>query len=119
MDKERNKTGGRQKGVTNKASSQLRGMITQFLHENWQQLQRDFKSKRMHPRDRLAFIEKLLKFVVPTMASTNATIDLKNQLEALSDQDLQKVINTIIGQTSDELPDEQDFTNQNGFQTHN
>ena len=100
MDKNRNKTGGRQKGTSNKASNQLRGMITDFLHENWQQLQRDFKSKKLHPRDRLAFLEKLLKFAVPALASTDSTVELKTQLESLSEEDLDKVVGMIVGQAA-------------------
>lgn len=102
MDKERNKTGGRQKGTANKASSQLRGMITDFLHENWQQVEEDFKDPKLHPRDRLAFIEKLLKFAIPTLASTDATVELKSQLESLSEEDLDKVVGMIVGQSAGE-----------------
>lgn len=105
MDKERNKTGGRQKGTTNKVSGQLRGMITGFLLENWKQVETDFKDTALHPRDRLAFVEKLLKFAVPALSSTDSTVELKSQLESLTDEDLDKVVGMIIGQP-DEAPAE-------------
>lgn len=95
MDKNGSKTGGRIKGTPNHTTKQLKGMVVDFLNENWAQLQKDFKSKKMHPRDRLAFLEKLLKYAVPVMASTKGSLDIKTELEKLSDAHLDQVIERL------------------------
>lgn len=98
MDKEGNKTGGRIKGTPNKTTGQLKSLVNDFISENWAQVQKDFKSKRLHPRDRLFFVEKLLKYSVPIMGSTNTSLEIKKQLESLSDADLDKVVNMVLQQ---------------------
>ena len=56
---------GRPKGIPNKTSKELREAINLIVSKNIQKLEADIKS--LEPRDRLMYIEKLLKYVVPPM----------------------------------------------------
>lgn len=81
---------GRPKGTKSKATAELKERISSFLDGNFETLIRDFK--KLEPKDRLMFYEKLLKYALPTMQSTKADI----QLEKLSDEQLDIIINKLI-----------------------
>lgn len=57
------KKGGRQKGTPNRITSELRGKIKDFLFDNWQTIESDFKN--LEPEKRILLFEKLLKYVLP------------------------------------------------------
>jgi hypothetical protein len=76
---------GRPKGVKNKSSEQLRRTISRFISGNLTRLQSDFEALKT-PRERLAFIEKMLKFILPPP---------QDELTRLSDQDLDRLINKL------------------------
>jgi hypothetical protein len=85
---------GRPTGTPNKATKPLRETITDFVSNNWQQVENDFKV--LEPKDRLLFFEKLLKYSLPTLQAINVTSDLEKQLEGLSDEQLETLMNKIL-----------------------
>lgn len=54
---------GRPAGKPNKTTDELRTMVQNFIDDNLPTLQTDFDS--LEAKDRLAFIERLLKHVLP------------------------------------------------------
>lgn len=102
MEKKRQKFGGRKPGSANKTSKELKSFITQFIGDNWSQVELDFKNKKMHPRDRLNFIERLLKYAVPIMGSTKGSLDIKSDLEKLNDEQLDLIIQRLIEKQADD-----------------
>jgi len=78
------KTGGRKKGVPNKTTEELRSMVQLFIENNIERLQTDFDL--LEPKDRLNFIERLLKMVVPAPIS---------DLSQLSESDLDTLIDKL------------------------
>ncbi|MBT3384399.1 MAG: hypothetical protein HN778_03015 [Prolixibacteraceae bacterium] len=67
------KTGGRELGTPNKLTSELRKRISEFLTDNWEQIENDFID--LEPEKRIALFEKLLHYSLPRLQAT--------QLEAI------------------------------------
>ncbi len=84
------KTGGRTTGTKNKVTADFREKINSFLSKNWEQVQHDFNV--MEPKDRLQFLEKLLKYSVPVLSAVSAIVEY----EKMSDEDLELLVNKII-----------------------
>ena len=78
---------GRPKGIPNKTTTEIRNLLQEFISCNMENLQSDFES--LEPRDRLAFLEKALKFVLPTRFME------VNDLDQLSDEQLNKIIEEL------------------------
>lgn len=68
----RGRMGGRKKGTPNKATADLRTSINNLIADNWEQVQKDLNA--LEPKDRLMFIEKLLRYVVPQESNMNAQL---------------------------------------------
>jgi len=68
---------GRPKGSPNKSVEEVRNLVQQFVENNLETLQADFD--QLEPKDRLLFLERLLKHVLP-----NPIVSL----EQLSESDL-------------------------------
>ncbi len=83
------KTGGRQKGTPNKATTEMRTWLKDFLDNNQAQIEKDFKA--LEPAQRLQMFERLLQYTLPKMQSVNASIDLNT----LSEAQLDTIINEI------------------------
>ena len=67
---------GRPAGIPNGTTAELRTFIQQFINGNLDTIQADYNT--LEPKDRLAFIEKLLKYVVPRqMDATVQAFDIK------------------------------------------
>lgn len=81
---------GRPKGSPNKATRDLRQWINGFIESQTDQIQRDWQ--QLEPKDRITLFEKLLKYSLPTLQATNLTTDL----EKLSDEDLDRIVNEIL-----------------------
>ncbi len=84
-----NNPNGRPKGVPNKATTDLRQWITNFLEENREQIQQDWKS--LQPKDRIVLFEKLLKYALPTLQS----VQVETEFDRLPDDQLQTIIDSL------------------------
>ncbi len=60
---------GRPKGTPNKITAELREIISDFLIENWPQIEKDFKV--LDPEKRVALYEKFMQFTIPRMQSVH------------------------------------------------
>jgi len=69
-----NNPAGRPTGTPNKVTKELRERISDFLSENWEQIEKDFKT--LPPQQRAMLFEKLLQFTLPRL-QTIQTPDLK------------------------------------------
>ena len=59
----KNRNNGRKPGSVNKTTQAIRNVLKDFVFNNIETLQADFDS--LEPKDRLSFIEKLFKHVLP------------------------------------------------------
>ncbi len=75
------KTGGREQGTPNKLTSDLKNRINDFLNENWDQVEKDFKI--LEPEKRVLLFEKLLSYTLPKMQTVqmDATLNKPNVIE--------------------------------------
>ena len=74
---------GRPKGSPNRTTEELRSLLKQFIDSNLDQLQADFD--KLDPKDRLAFLDRIIKHVLPPVPP-------ENLLEGMSDEDLEKLV---------------------------
>lgn len=84
------KYGGRVAGTPNKVTGDLRQSIQSFLDANWGNVQKEFD--QLESRDKLLFIDKLLKYALPTLQATTLTTDL----QTLSDEQLDILTQRIL-----------------------
>lgn len=75
---------GRPKGTPNKTSDEIRNLIQDFIDKNMETLQADYEA--LEPKDRLNFIERLFKHVLPAPLQ---------ELERLTDEQLDELINRL------------------------
>ncbi|HAH58630.1 MAG TPA: hypothetical protein DCL86_10825 [Bacteroidales bacterium] len=75
---------GRPKGTPNKTSDEIRNLIQDFIDKNMETLQADYES--LEPKDRLNFIERLFKHVLPAPL---------HELERLTDEQLDELITRL------------------------
>lgn len=80
-----NKGGGRPKGSTNKANTELRERISLLLDENWEDIQTDLKS--LTPKERIDAYIKLLEYSLPKLNRTQLTAEV-GQVEGFNIRDL-------------------------------
>lgn len=90
IEQKRKKTGGRKPGTPNKVTGNMRTQVGNFLSKNWYKVQKDFN--KLEPKDRLLFIEKLLKYTTPALSSFEAKIDY----EKLSNEDLDLLVDKLL-----------------------
>lgn len=79
-----NNPNGRPRGKPNKSTDELREIVQKFLEDNLETMQKDYDS--LEPKERLAFIEKLFKHVLPAPLQ---------ELERLTDDQLDELINRL------------------------
>jgi hypothetical protein len=84
-----NNRNGKPMGATSKAKNDLRERVSALIDANFESIQTDLDL--LESKDRLAFIEKLLKYCLPTLQSVESKTDLSN----LSDAQLDQIINSI------------------------
>ena len=77
------KTGGREKGTENKINSYIKNLIGECIQNNIGTMQTDYET--LEPKDRLLFIEKLLKYAIPTKIE-NESVDVEKQIIVFSEQ---------------------------------
>ena len=85
--------GGRPKGRPNKKTQDLRLWINCLLDSNREVIQQDFL--KLSPKDRVILFSTLLKFVLPTLQA----VQVQTDFDKLSDEDLQKIIDTLKNTT--------------------
>jgi polyhydroxyalkanoate synthesis regulator protein len=81
---------GRKAGVQNKTTNELRMLVQDFIEDNLHTLQKSFD--KLEDKDKLNFIEKLLKHVLPTPLT---------ELERLTDEQLDIFIHKLKTQQHD------------------
>lgn len=79
-----NNPNGRPKGKANRTTDELRSLLQNFIDANIETLQNDFD--QLEVKDRLTFIERLLKHVLPAPLQ---------ELERLTDDQLDQLINRL------------------------
>lgn len=79
-----NNPNGRPRGKPNKSTDELREIVQKFLEDNLETMQKDYDS--LKPVERLAFIEKLFKHVLPAPLQ---------ELERLTDEQLDELITRL------------------------
>ena len=57
------KFGGRNLGTQNKVTKELKGLINDFLNDEWESIKKDFKA--LPPFQRILYFEKLLSYCIP------------------------------------------------------
>lgn len=88
------RTGGRAPGTPNKVTADLRKGIQMFLEKKWPNIETEYDSMQ-DPRDKLAFILKLLEFTVPKMKSIELSTIQAQKVDALSDAEVDLLIEQI------------------------
>ncbi|RZK26581.1 MAG: hypothetical protein EOO43_02375 [Flavobacterium sp.] len=81
---------GRPKGKPNRSTIAIKSFIVDLLHDNMETIKKDLKA--VEPKDRLAFIEKLMKYAIPTQ--TNSIINF----EKMDDDQLNTLYEELSGQ---------------------
>lgn len=92
-----NNPNGRKPGTPNKATKDLRQWINRFIDSQTEQIQKDWQ--QLEPKDRIVMFERLLKYALPTLQATSLTTDL----EKLSDEDLDRIVNEILKSSNENL----------------
>jgi hypothetical protein len=64
-----NNPNGRPPGTVNKSSKEIREIISRILSNFIDQIEADMNS--LEPKDRLAFMEKLLQYTIPRLQATS------------------------------------------------
>jgi polyhydroxyalkanoate synthesis regulator protein len=78
------KTGGRKPGTVNKSTDELRNLLQSFIDTNMKTMQADYD--KLEPKDRLTFINNLLRHVLPAPLQV---------LERLTDEQLDELIERL------------------------
>tara|TARA_R110000796_G_scaffold70457_2_gene160294 strand:- start:7181 stop:7462 length:282 start_codon:yes stop_codon:yes gene_type:complete len=86
FEKGHNKSTGRPKGTSNKATSKVRESFTSLLEDNLGQLKEDFKE--LEPKDRIKLFLDLSKYVIPQLKQSE--IKLEGEVN-ISDFDISKI----------------------------
>ena len=79
---------GRPKGSFNKTTKELRQMISDFLLENFEEIQQTFKE--LPPKEKVKLYCNLLAFALPRLKPVDETV-----LERLSDQELDELFEKL------------------------
>ena len=80
---------GRPLGSRNKSTVNLREKVTEFITKNWEGVQSDFEA--LEPKDRLAYLERLLNFSIPKLAAVNNSIAFENMTDEQLDTIIEKL----------------------------
>ena len=86
--------GGRPKGKANRVTGNLREFINGLLDNNREQIQADFLA--LEGKDRIAFFEKLLKYVLPTLQAESLF-----DFEKMTDAQLNEIIKRLKNNGND------------------
>lgn len=95
-----NNPDGRPKGTPNRTTSQIKTMVQGFISDNLDDLQKEYN--QLEPREKLQFIERLLKFVLPQQRDVNQTINVKDLPENEMDALINRITNPDRAEQSNE-----------------
>jgi MoaA/NifB/PqqE/SkfB family radical SAM enzyme len=80
----RKKTGGRQKGVTNKTTAELKAIITQIVGNQLDRLEGDLdKIRRQNPAKAVEIASKLIDYVLPKQSKMEIEGELKHKVDKI------------------------------------
>lgn len=80
---------GRPVGSKNRATTDLRKSIQQFIDTNWKDVQATFN--KLEPKDKLQFLDRLLAYSLPKLQATT----LSASIEGMTEEELDRVIDEI------------------------
>jgi hypothetical protein len=83
-----NNPNGRPKGSRNKASDNMKQAIYKIIDDNWKVVSNDIK--HMAPKDRAAFIEKMISYVMPKSTIIDANLNNINYNVVLTDEEVRQ-----------------------------
>lgn len=83
-----NNPAGRPKGSRNKASDDMKQAIYKIIDDNWKTVSSDIKI--MSPKDRAAFVEKMISYVMPKSTTLDANIRNINYDVPLTDEEVRQ-----------------------------
>jgi hypothetical protein len=80
----RKKTGGRQKGVTNKTTAELKAIITQIVGNQLERLETDLdKIRKYNPAKAVEIASKLIDYVLPKQTKMEIEGELKHKVDKI------------------------------------
>ncbi len=85
------KTGGRQKGTSNKLTGTVKEMITQFIENEVRHL--PGLLNQMEPKEKADLVLKLLPYIIPKIASVDAPMEKTQRFDW---QSVKKMMNTGV-----------------------
>ncbi len=95
----RGRLGGRSKGTPNKVTTGMREWLSDLIDNNREQMERDLQT--LEPRERLHILERFMQYVLPKRQAVSASVDI----DKLSDEQLDELINTLTKEMSYETTD--------------
>ena len=88
IGKRSNNPNGRPKGSKNKVSQDYRAAVDKLFNDSWPTLLEDIK--KLSPKDRVAFFEKMLSYVMPKNTSIQGQINTINYNVPLTDEEVRQ-----------------------------
>jgi len=85
--------GGRKKGTPNRLKGDIRQFFENFIRKNADGLQADFDA--LSPKDRIFFIEKISKIVLPQLSTIGMVSARFNPYDEMTDEELQEKVNHL------------------------
>ena len=80
----RKKTGGRQKGTTNKTTAELKAILTQVVGNQLDRLEQDLdKIRRQNPAKAVEIAAKLIDYVLPKQTKMEIEGELKHKIDKI------------------------------------
>lgn len=92
---------GRPSGTPNKVTASLRAGVDAFVKGKWPEVDQIWE--RLDDRDKLNFLDKMMRYVLPTLQSTtiDAKVESTSKLASLDDDQLNILIDQILAQDED------------------
>lgn len=97
------KTGGRKPGTPNKVTSDLRTFYAELIDKNREEIEK--RLKRADDATFLQMIDRLNKYVIPTLSSTtvDATVNAGARMDQLNHDQLNRIIDQVIDESDGQI----------------
>ena len=82
---------GKPKGAKNKVVVDIRERVTAFINANWEEAQNQYD--QLEPRDKLAYLEKLMNYAIPKLAAVSNIIAFENMTDIQLDEIIDRLKN--------------------------